>query len=198
MRLPWLLALCALVTACAADTSEDIDDETDDLEEAPAETAEALSKASSVSCTMQKMTGYQSGRAYKLDVITIGGKRTTRTTGHAFLKMQKGAKASGVNLVLSSGFRTNAEQQKLYGCYKKGSCNNGNLAAKPGYSNHQSGKALDIGGAGSASWLAKNGTRYGFRATVKGEPWHWEYSGKDPGGPCSGSAASSDDDDSDE
>ncbi|MBN9164768.1 MAG: M15 family metallopeptidase [Myxococcales bacterium] len=50
------------------------------------------------------------------------------------------------------------------------------LAAVPGYSNHQSGSALDLNTSarGVYSWLAKHGKAYGFRRTVPSEKWHWE------------------------
>ena len=37
-----------------------------------------------------------------------------------------------------------ASQEYLYACYVNCNCNNCNLAAKPGFSNHQSGHALDL------------------------------------------------------
>ena len=53
----------------------------------------------------------------------------------------------------------------------------GSAAAYPGYSNHQNGIALDIDVVSDASynWMYANGTRFGFKDTVAGEPWHWEY-----------------------
>ena len=53
----------------------------------------------------------------------------------------------------------------------------GNRAARPGHSNHQSGRALDIAvsSPGALAWLSHNGSRFGFKRTVRGEPWHWEY-----------------------
>jgi LAS superfamily LD-carboxypeptidase LdcB len=70
-----------------------------------------------------------------------------------------------------------ATQRYLYHCYKTKACNGGNLAAVPGYSNHQSGHALDLNTAagGVYSWLANHGHAYGFRRTVPSEKWHWEH-----------------------
>ena len=61
-----------------------------------------------------------------------------------------------------------------YRLYKQGK---GNLAAPPGYSNHQSGKALDLNTSakGVYTWLSKHGATYGFRRTVPSEKWHWEH-----------------------
>lgn len=65
----------------------------------------------------------------------------------------------------------------LYHCYKTRSCNGGNPAAPPGYSNHQSGHALDLNTSASGvySWLSNHGRAYAFRRTVPSERWHWEH-----------------------
>ena len=141
---------------------------------------------SAVDCKERTDTAYTGGNPSQIKVITLGGKPTSKATGHAVVKMQKAAHEAGVYLAITSGFRTMAEQKYLYNCYLTGSCNNGNLAAKPGYSNHQSGIALDLTTSG---WLAKNAGKYGFVRTVPSEDWHYEYTGgKDPGGPCSGAS----------
>jgi LAS superfamily LD-carboxypeptidase LdcB len=54
----------------------------------------------------------------------------------------------------------------------------GNKAARPGKSNHQSGRALDIAVIsvpGALAWLESNAAGFGFKRTVASEPWHWEY-----------------------
>jgi hypothetical protein len=182
------LAVVSLFTAlsasgCAADTEGD-DDDTGDFESEPSGESGALT--SSVDCHVRTDTAYVSGSPRPIKLITIGGKPTSMAVGHQFLKMQKAADAAGVSLSINSGFRTMAEQKHLYDCYKTKRCNNGNLAAKPGYSNHQSGYALDLT---TSSWLARNASRFGFRRTVPSEAWHYEYHGPDTGGPCSGGGA---------
>jgi hypothetical protein len=94
-----------------------------------------------------------------------------------------------VNLHIVSGFRTMQEQEYLYSCYTHCNCNSCNLAARPGYSNHQSGHALDLNTSASGvySWLEAHGAHYGFARTVPSEAWHWEWWGGGPGGgPCAG------------
>lgn len=116
----------------------------------------------------------------KITLIMIDGKPVEQQTGKQFLAMRAAALRDGVKLVLNSGFRTWAEQVRLYGLYLAGQ---GNLAAKPGFSNHQSGLAVDIQVDNSFTspvyrWLAANAARYGFVNTGKSfsqpEPWHWE------------------------
>jgi hypothetical protein len=166
------------LVGCSADNGAD--DESDDGEVEPS--SEGTSNlTSSVDCHIKMDTAYVSGSAKPIKLITVGGKPTSIAVGHQFLKMQKAADAAGVSLSINSGFRTMAEQQHLYNCYKTKSCNNGNLAAKPGYSNHQGGFALDLT---TSSWLASHAGSFGFVRTVPSEAWHYEYHGPDTGGPC--------------
>lgn len=123
-------------------------------------------------------TGYVNGRAKSIRLGSIGNGKKLRVDAAAqFNKMKAAAKRAGVTLTPVSGFRSMAEQKRLYALYKAGK---GNLAARPGYSNHQGGVAVDVATGGSYSskaykWLAKNARQYGFVNDVRGEPWHWTY-----------------------
>lgn len=182
LSLSCVLGLSA--AACAVDPSGDDDDE---HEEEPSAASEEMLR-SGVSCSMQTATGYRSGSPYKLKIVTVGGKPTAVGTAHAFLKWQAAADRAGVSLSINSGFRTMDQQRYLYNCYQTKRCNNGNLAARPGYSNHQNGEALDLA-TSNWSWVQRTAGQYGFRATVPGERWHYEYRGADPGGICSAGAS---------
>lgn len=171
------------VTACAVDPL-DGDDEHED--EPVVESEEQLK--SGVSCSVRTVTGYRTGSPYSLKVVTVGGKPTAIATAHAFSKWQAAADKAGVSLSINSGFRTMDQQKYLYDCYQTKRCNNGTLAARPGYSNHQNGEALDLA-TSSWSWVQRTAGQFGFRATVPGERWHYEYRGADPGGICSGGGA---------
>lgn len=90
----------------------------------------------------------------------------------------------GRDLIVNSGGRTYAEQAAAYARYKAG---RGNLAARPGTSVHEFGRAVDFGGpiqnANSREhrWLQQNAHVWGFKWTGKNfsqfEPWHWEWHG---------------------
>ena len=90
----------------------------------------------------------------------------------------------GQDLVINSGGRSYEDQARLYAAYRAG---RGNLAAPPGTSVHESGRAVDFGGpiqnARSAQhvWLQQNAGRFGWLWTGKNfsqfEPWHWEWHG---------------------
>lgn len=75
---------------------------------------------------------------------------------------------SGGKVTIVSGRRSRAEQEVLYAKYLSG---NGNLAAKPGTSQHETGNAVDFGG--DLNLAAQLGAKYGLFATVPGEPWHF-------------------------
>ena len=144
---------------------------------------------SSISCATSTATGYKSGSAFTITVVHVDGKPVEVATANAYYVMAQSAANSGIHLKVVSGFRTMAEQQYLYNCYLTKKCNNGNLAAKPGYSNHQSGHALDLNTSSSGvfNWLVNNGGKFGFKKTVPSENWHWEWWGGGPGGgPCGG------------
>lgn len=124
-----------------------------------------------------RVTGYRSGHKMNICVTTIDGKYVEVNTARAYLRMRKAARKVGVHMYVVSGFRSMAEQRHLYHCYVTRSCNGGNLAAVPGYSNHQSGHALDLNTSapGVYSYLVNHGHAFGFRRTVPTEKWHWEH-----------------------
>lgn len=118
--------------------------------------------------------GYRQGSRQTIEVVMVGDSAVELTTARAFLAMRDAAALAGISLTIESGFRTHAEQTVLYSAWRKG---RGNRAARPGESNHQSGRALDLSvrSPDTLAWLSANASRFGFKRTVAGEPWHWEY-----------------------
>ena len=121
-------------------------------------------------------------RAHLTNPSTFGKNPTTTdntmlmSTACAFNAMNAAAAKAGVSLRINSGFRTLKRQQYFYNCYRNRNCNNGNLAAVPGRSNHGIGLALDLNiGTGVYTWLRNNAHKYGFVRTVPRENWHWEH-----------------------
>jgi hypothetical protein len=117
--------------------------------------------------------GYRNGKPFRIKVVEVDGCELEVATARAFARMRDAAERDGVRLFVWSGFRDNERQTELYDRWRAG---DGNLAAKPGFSNHQSGRALDLvlQVEGAFEWLEKHARRYGFKRTVPGEPWHWE------------------------
>lgn len=127
------------------------------------------------------------------------------TARAAFEEMAKAASADGLNLVAFSTFRGFARQKELYEGYvaRDGQQAADRYSARPGYSEHQTGLAFDIGEAGqeqhwaSASfgktaggkWVKENAHKYGFilrypegKEHITGymhESWHFRYVGKE-------------------
>lgn len=123
----------------------------------------------------------------------------------AFEEMAAAARVDGFELVAFSTFRSFERQQELYKRYVK---NDGQEAAdrysaRPGYSEHQTGLAFDIGEQNSeehfaresfgeteaGKWVASNAHEFGFimrypngKEKITGymyEPWHFRYLGKE-------------------
>lgn len=126
----------------------------------------------------KRVTAYVNGQPRSISVVPVGnGEYMRADAAGAFKAMQAAAARDGIQLPAVSGFRSMAEQQALYQKYLNGT---GNLAAKPGYSNHQNGIAIDIGGVGGFNtrtfqWLKSHAGQYGFVNKVPGEYWHFDY-----------------------
>lgn len=126
------------------------------------------------------------------------GDGLTAETQSAFATMKAAAAAEGLNLYISSGFRSYATQNGLYNKYvaNDGKADADRYSARPGHSEHQSGLAFDLntisesfGGTPAGIWVAEHGHEYGFivrypqgKEDVTGykwEPWHIRYVGVD-------------------
>jgi LAS superfamily LD-carboxypeptidase LdcB len=85
--------------------------------------------------------------------------------------MDAAAQIAGVDLVVVSGFRSDAEQAELFRRHP-----DPRWVAPPGRSRHRDATELDISGANGAwSWLGANGGRFGFVQRYSWEPWHWGH-----------------------
>jgi D-alanyl-D-alanine dipeptidase len=90
------------------------------------------------------------------------------------------AKLEGVNLYITSGFRSLTRQEKLFkdAVNKYGSESEAAKWVLPApYSHHPQGLALDVNYPGDpvgASWLEKNGASFGLCRVYANEWWHFE------------------------
>jgi D-alanyl-D-alanine carboxypeptidase len=120
----------------------------------------------------------------------------------ALVRMFAGAKQDGITLVSLSAYRPFATQRSIFdrNLATLGRAKTLQLTAKPGFSEHQTGLADDLGDGSScdlqvcfeshpaAKWLAKNSWRYGWILRyplgdtaitgIQTEPWHFRYIGK--------------------
>src|SRR5688572_2843211 len=112
------------------------------------------------------VTGYSHGKKQRIKLVSVGGAELEVSTAKAFRQMAKAARKAGLELAIRSGFRSHEKQQQLYRKYRRG---RGHAAARPGYSNHQNGRALDIYITDYRvyEWLRKHAGAYGFQRTVK-------------------------------
>lgn len=147
---------------------------------------------------------YQEAPQSELRAISADGRiRLQQSAAEAFEKMQASARASGVILSPISGFRTLDEQNNLFFKIKQernqDAKKRAEVSAPPGYSEHHTGYAIDIGDGRSPAtnlsvnfektaafrWLQNNANRYSFELSfppnnkqgVSYEPWHWRYVG---------------------
>ena len=116
----------------------------------------------------------------------------------AFKNMYEAAKKEGLGLVINSSYRSYQDQEEVCNTYKNlyGEGYVSRYVALPGFSEHQTGLAFDIGSTSSKvfaeskeyEWMKENAYKYGFilrftksNAYITGfrsEPWHYRYVGK--------------------
>ncbi len=93
---------------------------------------------------------------------------------------------AGVPMHVTSGKRSWAEQNRLWrdGVREYGSPEAARRwVLPPSKSTHVTGDAIDVGPRAGASWLQRNGFRYGLCRTFDNEWWHFELTTV-PGRPC--------------
>ncbi len=120
------------------------------------------------------------------------------TVMDAFYEMQSAAAAEGLNLYISSGFRSYNTQYWLYNNYveRDGKEEADTYSARAGYSEHQTGLCFDLNTIDESfaytpesKWLEQHAQEYGFiirypkgKESITGymyEPWHLRYLGKE-------------------
>lgn len=85
----------------------------------------------------------------------------------AFDRIYAAARREGVALVINSGYRSDAEQAKLFAQHP-----DPHWVAPPGHSLHRYATELDLGPPSSYGWLARNAGRFHFVQRYSWEPWH--------------------------
>ena len=120
----------------------------------------------------------------------------------SLLNMRAAAKKDGINLIFLSGYRSIKLQKDIF--YSLKSIRNqiaserARVSAPPGYSEHSTGFAIDIGdykqretdfevefeNTDAFKWLQRNAAKYHFKLSfnknskhIDYEPWHWRYEG---------------------
>ncbi len=152
-------------------------------------------------------TGYDTA----LSLVSVGnGQRADQRMQTALQAMLEAGKENGI--AVQSGYRAVSKQDELYWREVKRQRNAGldevaaqtaagQIVKRPGYSEHHTGLAVDLGGNGNFSleesfeqtaaftWLVEHCDEYGFilrfpkgKEAITGviyEPWHYRYVGKE-------------------
>ena len=147
---------------------------------------------------------YKEAPLQELQPITADGRiKLRQPAAQKFNAMVGAARAQGIILVPISGFRSVGEQQYLFFDVKaqrgQAAAERASVSAPPGYSEHHTGYAVDIGDGNvpatnlnpnfektaAFKWLQANAPRFSFELSfpknnsqgVSYEPWHWRFVG---------------------
>jgi len=136
-------------------------------------------------------------------VSADGGIQLRKAAAQAYKALVSAAQADGISIAPLSGFRSIKEQEDVFLRLKQErsqtTSERANVSAPPGYSEHHTGYAIDVGdgqvpatnlspdfeGTAAFKWLETHATQYNFelsftkgnRQGVTYEPWHWRYVG---------------------
>jgi zinc D-Ala-D-Ala carboxypeptidase len=173
----------------------------------PAEAAIASPTAEAVQDAQDALLGhfpYREAPESELVPVTDDGSiRLRQPAADKFLEMMAAAKAEGVELVPLSGFRSVEEQEGVFFEIKaergQQATKRAEVSAPPGYSEHHTGYAIDLGdryypdadlktsfeNTAAFKWLQTNAGYYSFELSfptgndqgVSYEPWHWRFVG---------------------
>lgn len=136
-------------------------------------------------------------------IVADGSLMLRQAAANAWFEMEEAAKASGIYLAPLSAFRSKETQEYLFFEIKQERGQDpkkrAEVSAPPGYSEHHTGYAIDIGdldfpdsylsesfeNTPAFQWLAENAVYYSFELSfprnnpqgISYEPWHWRYVG---------------------
>lgn len=131
-------------------------------------------------------------------------KQVRKTIDEPLKQLFEAAQKDGHSLMIGSAYRSTAYQEQIFNTYvsRVGYEQADKYSAHPGFSEHQTGLAVDIStvsqqcylsecfiGTADGQWLAANAYKYGFilrypkgKEAITGynfEPWHYRYVGVD-------------------
>lgn len=165
-----------------------------------------LARGTAIAGDSDRPGGWPTHLAYPLTaeerLQEINGQLLHPAAAEAFRNMAEAAWNDGVRIVLLSGYRSQAHQAQLfYGVAAKRGISlhaRARVSAPPGFSEHHTGYAIDVGGGWSGRnlsqsfdqtragrWMMENADRFCFELSfprdnaqgVAYEPWHWRFIG---------------------
>ena len=133
--------------------------------------------------------------------VAYSGQKASKVVIEQYLKMREDIQNElNVHLMVNSSYRPYKDQEEIYNSFKlRGQSYADSYAARPGFSEHQTGLALDIFSPGTTTdmfhttnayaWLQNHAHEYGFilrypenkeyLTGYKPESWHYRYVGID-------------------
>ncbi len=126
---------------------------------------------------------FASGGGYDGPLAYRQGKPMRPDVAQAFDRMAAAARRDGIALVISSGFRPDAEQAVLFARHP-----DPKWVAPAGVSLHRNATELDLGPPSAYDWLGENARRFHFLVRYPWEPWHVGYALNPRSAPRGGSA----------
>lgn len=157
--------------------------------------------------TSRTLLGHRAyAEAPEEDLVALSmnrGIRLRTSAARQFEAMVQAAKGDGVEIIPLSGYRSHLEQKDIFFGVRAARGQDvqtrAEVSAPPGYSEHHTGYAIDLGDPTQPSthleqsfestrsyrWMDANANRYGFELSfprnnfqqVSFEPWHWRFTG---------------------
>ena len=143
---------------------------------------------------------------YKINLVTFNGFKVCDIIYNDLVDMTNAAKKDGITLKINNSYRTAEDQRDMFDTQRQTYLNQGysyekatykakETAQLPGYSEHQTGLAIDFSNEGHPDdnkkiwqWLKEKSYKYGFIlrypkgkediTKITYEPWHFRYVGK--------------------
>ncbi len=123
-------------------------------------------------------------------LVNFGDFQVSALLQQPLQQLYQAAAQQGIPIAMTSAYRSYAEQKTLFDERARlyGVAVTEATVGQPGYSEHETGLAVDIGGSAvTYRWLETNGPRFGFvlryprgKESITGyayEPWHYRYLG---------------------
>jgi transglycosylase-like protein with SLT domain/D-alanyl-D-alanine carboxypeptidase-like protein/putative Flp pilus-assembly TadE/G-like protein len=128
-------------------------------------------------------TAVATGGGYSGPLVYRQGHGMRPDVAAAFDRMSAAAAGAGIDLLVNSAFRSDAEQAALFAAHPDPT-----WVAPPGHSLHRCATELDLGPESAYSWLATNAGRFGFVQRYSWEAWHYGFTAGPPSCSAAGDA----------
>ncbi len=132
--------------------------------------ASAVAEAAAPALSLGSMPTIASGGGYSGSLVYRQGEGMRPDVAAAFDRMAAAASRAGLELLVNSGFRSDAEQAALFAANP-----DPQWVAPPGQSLHRCATELDLGPETAYGWLAEHAPEFGFLQRYAWEAWHFGF-----------------------